>query len=187
MDSVEAHSPNTKLKDRVLWYDGDSTVDEDTVVRYLTLGLPVDGVFVNNITDDIAQYNSLVSPEQQIRIKTECNLPKVEWVLPDEFKTLDVRAYVLDKLTYECLNVADTLNRERVNRTLRELKTYENLDLFDFLRALIYIINTLQAHNVVWGVGRGSSVSSYVLYLIGVHDVDSVLYSLDITDFLHAK
>lgn len=184
---MEANSRKTDLKDRVLWYDGDSTVDEKTVVRYLSLGLPVDGIFVNNITSDIAQYNSLVAPEQQIKIKTGCTLPKVEWILPEEFKTLDVRAYVLDKLTYECLNVADTLNRERVNRTLRELKTYEEMDLIDFLRSLIYIINTLQAHNVVWGVGRGSSVSSYVLYLIGVHDVDSVLYSLDITDFLHAK
>jgi DNA polymerase III alpha subunit len=37
----------------------------------------------------------------------------------------------------------------------------------------------------VWGIGRGSSVSSYVLYVLGVHDVDSYAYDLDIGDFLH--
>jgi DNA polymerase III alpha subunit len=54
------------------------------------------------------------------------------------------------------------------------------------LRAITYVINTLQDKNIVWGVGRGSSVSSYVLYILGVHDVDSVKYNLDIADFLRA-
>jgi DNA polymerase III alpha subunit len=182
---VEAPSPKTQLTDRVLWHDGDSTVSEEKIVQLLAAGLPVEGMFVEQVTQEIKRYNALVPKEQQITVKAQCTEPKVEWILPEEYANLDVRAYVLDKLSHECIKVADTLNRERVQRTLMELKLYETMGLYDLLRALIYIINTLQARNVVWGVGRGSSVSSYVLYLIGVHDVDSVAYSLDITDFLH--
>lgn len=182
---MAAPSPKTDLEDRVLWHDGDSTVSEEKITQLLAAGLPVDGLFVEHVTQEIKRYNALVPKNQQITVKTECNLPKVEWVLPEEYASLDVKAYILDKLSRECIRVADTLNRERVQRTLTELKLYESMGLYDLLRALIYIINTLQARDVVWGVGRGSSVSSYVLYLIGVHDVDSVAYSLDITDFLH--
>jgi DNA polymerase III alpha subunit len=49
---------------------------------------------------------------------------------------------------------------------------------------LIYIIDTMRKNNIVWGVGRGSSVASYILYLLGVHKVDSVKYNLHIEEFL---
>ena len=39
-------------------------------------------------------------------------------------------------------------------------------------------------HQVIWGVGRGSSVASYVLYKLGVHRVDSMYYDLDPQEFL---
>lgn len=182
---VAAPSHKTELADRTLWYDGDSTVSEEKIVQLLAAGLPVDGMFVEQVTQEIKRYNTLVPKEQQISVKTEMTAPVVQWVLPEPYASLDVKEYVLDKLSLECIRVADTLNRTRIQRTLQELKLYESMQLIDLLRALIYIINTLQDRDVVWGVGRGSSVSSYVLYLIGVHDVDSVVYSLDITDFLH--
>jgi len=46
------------------------------------------------------------------------------------------------------------------------------------------MVDTFRKNNVVWGVGRGSSVSSYVLYLLGVHRVDSIKYKLNINEFL---
>ena len=79
----------------------------------------------------------------------------------------------------------DTEVNKRAVRVAKELSLFKTHGLFDILRVLIYVINTLDHNSVVWGVGRGSSVSSYVFYLIGVHDVDSVRYELDIEDFLH--
>jgi len=184
---VQAPSPKTELANRELWFDGDSTVSEEQVIQHLAAGLPVSGMFVKELSQEIKRYNALVPSDQRIGVKAQCTTPQLDWVLPEPYASMDVREYVLDKLSYECIHVADTLNRQRINRTLKELKLYEDAQLIDFLRALIYIINTLQARNVVWGVGRGSSVSSYVLYLIGVHDVDSVAYDLDITDFLHTE
>jgi len=65
-----------------------------------------------------------------------------------------------------------------------ELAEYKARNLFPVLQLLIYIIDTMRKNNLVWGVGRGSSVSSYLLYLIGVHKVDSVKYNLNIKEFL---
>ena len=42
----------------------------------------------------------------------------------------------------------------------------------------------MQENNLIWGVGRGSSVASYVLYKLGVHRIDSIFYDLDPGEFL---
>jgi DNA polymerase III alpha subunit len=46
------------------------------------------------------------------------------------------------------------------------------------------MIDVFNKNNIVHGVGRGSSTSSYVLYLLGVHFIDSIKYDLDINEFL---
>jgi DNA polymerase III alpha subunit len=70
-------------------------------------------------------------------------------------------------------------------RLTQEIVRYQERGLFSVLKTIIYIINRLTAKGIVWGVGRGSSVSSYILFVIGAHDVDSYAYELDINDFLH--
>jgi DNA polymerase III alpha subunit len=69
-------------------------------------------------------------------------------------------------------------------RVEQELAMYNERGLYPILQLLIYIIDTMRKYNLVWGVGRGSSVSSYILYLLGVHKVDSHKYNLDIKEFL---
>ena len=61
---------------------------------------------------------------------------------------------------------------------------FEERGLYPILQLLVYIIDVMRKNKLVWGVGRGSSVASYVLYLMGVHKVDSYKYSLDIKEFL---
>jgi len=73
---------------------------------------------------------------------------------------------------------------DEYDRVLLELNMYEERGLYPLLKHLIYLVDYFRKNKVVWGVGRGSSVSSYVLYLIGIHRVDSLKYGLDITDFL---
>jgi DNA polymerase III alpha subunit len=96
------------------------------------------------------------------------------WHMPEEYKQLDITSYVLGlcKEDYE------------LQRVGQELLLYQERDLFDLLRYLKYLVDTLRKNNVVWGVGRGSSVASYVLFLLGVHKIDSLYYNLDIDEFL---
>ena len=96
------------------------------------------------------------------------------WYMPDEYKQLDIGQYVLD--------LAKTNEeKERVNFELELFKSYAMIDVLKFLK---YMVDTLRKNNIVWGVGRGSSVASYVLYLLGVHKVNSIKYNLDPTEFL---
>jgi DNA polymerase III alpha subunit len=61
---------------------------------------------------------------------------------------------------------------------------YQERDLFDLLRYLKYLVDVMNDNQVIWGVGRGSSVASYVLYKLGVHRIDSLHYDLDPAEFL---
>jgi DNA polymerase III alpha subunit len=174
---------SVKLKDRTLWFDGDSTINSKEIVDSLIGGLPIEGLFVDEITDEIRQYNSFVTDSKKIGIKTETRPLSHEWNIPDEYRELDVLEYLLSDTNFD----PDASDAEhRCKRVVDELSLYRKCGLMDVLRVLIYVINTLNHNNVMWGVGRGSSVSSYVLYLIGVHDIDSVKYELDITEFLRS-
>lgn len=97
------------------------------------------------------------------------------WNIPHRYKTLDLKTWLLSLCK----------TREQQARVVDELAVYEKYDLYPMLRSLIFLIETLKKNKVLWGIGRGSSVSSYVLYLIGVHRVDSLKYDLDFSEFLN--
>jgi DNA polymerase III alpha subunit len=73
--------------------------------------------------------------------------------------------------------------KQNYDRLIQELDLYKSHDLMPVLRAMKYIVDTLRHNHIVWGVGRGSSVASYVLFIIGVHKIDSVKYKLPINEF----
>ncbi len=178
----------TVLKNRTLWFDGDTSYPAGDIQKaLLSLSITDQQLFVDQLTDDIKQYNNFVSPDKQVHVKTENRRFNFQWIIPEEYKNLNLVDYVTDHLIadHEAKKFPDDQLINRVNRVSQELNLYKKHGLDDVLRVLIFIINTLTSQGVVWGVGRGSSVSSYVLYLIGVHDVDSVKYELSITDFLH--
>ena len=96
------------------------------------------------------------------------------WFMPDEYKALDIAEHVVGL----CKTDAE------LQRVGQELLLYQERNLFDLLRYLKYLVDLMRANNLIWGVGRGSSVASYVLYLLGVHRIDSMYYDLDPTEFL---
>jgi len=178
----QAPSNKTVLNDRTLWFDGDSTVDESLVMSSIINNKDISSFCVESLSAEIIRYNKLMPHNEQIMVKT--NNPKFsfDWNIPDEYKNMNVVSLVADKHFEIMGNEPDLLDREL--RCAKELKLYYKYELMDTLKALIYIINILVEKNIVWGVGRGSSVSSYVLYILGVHDVDSYHYNLDIEEFL---
>ena len=177
---------NTTLNDRVLWFDGSVTVEPSKLMALILKGKFTGNLHTTEITKEIIDYNRLVNSNSKISIKCNNNELKNNWNLSDEYKKININDYVLDKLNDEALiyHLCDDDVRLRVARIIQELQIYTQLHLIDLLKTLIYIIDVFNRDNVVWGVGRGSSVSSYVLYLIGVHDIDSVLYDLNFNDFL---
>ena len=107
-------------------------------------------------------------------------LNQENWFMPKEYKDLDIVSYLMEKAK----NQTHTLHYLRAEA---ELKVYENRGLLNLLRFLVYLVDVMKERNIVWGVGRGSSVASYVLYLIGIHKVDSIKYELDFNEFLSRR
>lgn len=98
-----------------------------------------------------------------------------QWLMPNEFLSLDIESYLIEKCSGDST---------KINRIETELKEYKEKDLYNVLRFMIFLVDFMKNNNIVWGVGRGSSVASYVLYLIGIHRVDSILYNLDFHEFM---
>lgn len=102
------------------------------------------------------------------------NVRQQEWFMPPSYKNLDIAEHVL--------SLCHT--QEQLQRAGQELLMFQERGLFDLLRYLKYLVDVMRDHQVIWGVGRGSSVASYVLFLLGVHRVDSMFYDLDPAEFL---
>jgi DNA polymerase III alpha subunit len=94
--------------------------------------------------------------------------------MPEEYKTLNVHNYILTKCE----------TQEETARCAEELAEFEGRGMINLLRYMIYLVDFMRENSIVWGVGRGSSVSSYVLYIIGVHRVNSIQFDLDWREFL---
>ena len=123
--------------------------------------------------DDIPkfiEYDKLAQ-ETQEQFDHRC---RNTWFMPDKYKELDIAELVISRCT----------TPEQLQRCGEELLLYQERGLFNLLRYLVYVVDIMQDNRVIWGVGRGSSVASYVLYLLGVHRIDSMYYDLDVGEFL---
>jgi len=101
-------------------------------------------------------------------------IAQATWFIPDEYGTMDIAKWALDQCT----------NETELQRVGEELIKFQERNLFPLLRYCKYLVDTMRKNAVVWGVGRGSSVSSYVLFLIGIHKIDSLRFDLSIDEFL---
>jgi hypothetical protein len=99
---------------------------------------------------------------------------QMKWHMPKEYQQLDIAEYVLGLCSGEA----------ELQRCGAELLLYQERDLFNLLCYLKYLVDVMTANRIIWGVGRGSSVASYVLYKLGVHRIDSLYYNLDVGEFL---
>jgi DNA polymerase III alpha subunit len=96
-----------------------------------------------------------------------------EWSMPQSYYEFDIAKWVLDRCNSE----------PELQRAASELLLFQEKNLFPLLKYLKYLVDTMRENNIVWGVGRGSSVASFVLYLIGVHKINSLYYDLPINEF----
>lgn len=133
-------------------------------------------------TVDLSRFPDTLDPVPNLMTQRfhSCSVPEFHqqqqgnWHMPEEYKKLDIAEYLLSLCT----------TQEQLQRVGEELLLYQEQNLFDLLKYLKYLVDVMDKNGVIWGVGRGSSVASYVLYLLKVHKVDSMYYDLDIKEFL---
>lgn len=186
---TSAKPPKTELGDRTLWADGVSVVRSSELEQAILTGIPLSSLAVTELTAEVRRLNLL--SDAKVGVKTELN-PSVrfppEWVIPEKYWALDVEEHLVE-LVNKLPGPADPTENarlawQRAERLAQEIILFEDHKLIDLLRVLIYVVDRLRETNTVWGVGRGSSCSSFILYLIGLHAVDPVKYDIPITDFI---
>jgi DNA polymerase III alpha subunit len=122
--------------------------------------------YIRRISDEKLSYPFPLIEEPQGR----------KWFIPKEYKEMDIEEFLINQCP-----------KENYDRLVEELNLYKKHNMLDVLKVMKYLVDTLRKNNIVWGVGRGSSVSSYCLYLIGIHKIDSVKYRLPISDFFKGE
>jgi DNA polymerase III alpha subunit len=123
-------------------------------------------------TDDISRYLNKISKEHLDYPTPPSTINPKHWFIPNDYYP-----NLVEFLYGQC-----TTDEQR-DRVSKELELFISNDMYDVLHVMKYVVDTLRANNVVWGVGRGSSVASYVLHIIGVHKIDSIKYNIPIEEF----
>ena len=175
----------TELEDRVLRYDGISIIDPDLLSEMLIKGATPQKLRVTHHNQDSSKFNESCIPDEQISDNIlDINLPEFKTLIPEKYKNLDVFEYVIPKYKHVCASyTADQLKKSET-RLAQELVEFENRGLIDLLRIIIFVVDEFKNKNQLWGVGRGSSCASYLLFLIGLHMVDPVKYDIPLNEFL---
>lgn len=131
--------------------------------------------------EDLSLYQSLYKKHKlpELTIAGEYNIIDFDIknqnhvYIPDEYKQFDVLSYCLSKCH----------NQVSIDRVNYEYSLYKKNNMVYILRYIKYIIDLMKNNDIIWGVGRGSSVSSYILYLLELHQIDSIEYELDCIEF----
>ena len=139
---------------------------------------------INALVDSPIEFNGFLSLDNLPNLKQYSNLNisveefdkinQSNWNMPKEYYEFDIAKWVLDQCK----------NENELQRAGDELIKFQERNMFILLQYLKYLVDTMRKNNVVWGVGRGSSVASFVLFLIGIHRINSLYYDLSIDEFL---
>lgn len=120
---------------------------------------------------DLDRYKQILD---ELHLNYDCptHVDKDRWNIPQEYKNIDIEDFLVSRCP-----------KENYGRLEKELVLYKKYDMIPVLKTMKYIVDTLRKNQIVWGVGRGSSVASYCLHLLGVHKIDSVKYNIPIEEF----
>ena len=125
------------------------------------------------VLDDANIYLERIEKEFLNYPKPKTSIDSNNWFMPDSYKEIDIEKFVLDACTTE----------EYKQRAQIELEEFSKRNLTMLLKQVKYIVDTLRKNNIVWGVGRGSSVASLVLHILGVHKIDPIKYDIPLNEF----
>ena len=126
-----------------------------------------------DLYSELAQVQQYV--ESSLTVEEFDKQKQQNWYMPKEYKDFDIAKWLLDQCS----------NDEELQRAGKELLVFQERGLMMLLNYMKYLVDTMRNNNIVWGVGRGSSVGSFVLYKIGINRINPIYYRLDFEDFLN--
>jgi hypothetical protein len=172
----------TELRDRVLFFDGTSQVTPDLVPEMLLAGVPISKIAVTEEDEEVKAFN-MISDE----VISVGHVPSagfnLTWKIPKRYDEINLPAHLLKVLAAKFPDPEKRIPyAKRLNEELQEI---QKRNLEQIVKALIFVVSKFNESGIVYGVGRGSSCASLVLFLIGVHKVDPIKFGIPMTEFFH--
>jgi DNA polymerase III alpha subunit len=165
-----------------LWPDGFVEINPIYLEDLFLQGINPNKISVTEINADILKYNALATNKILTKTEIDENLIKFDWQIPKNYLDINIDNHIL-----KILNSKTNLSKEdfelRLDRVNKELSEYKKNNIIDILKVLIYTIDIFKTNNIVWGVGRGSSCASYILFLLEVHSIDPIKYNIPLSEF----
>jgi len=127
-------------------------------------------------SDDISQYLNRIDSEHLHYPIPQTTIDSKNWFIPKSYQDMDIEGFLVDNCP-----------KENYERLIQEIQLFQRHNMIPMLKTMKYIVDTLRANNIVWGVGRGSSVASYALHIIGVHKINSIKYNIPIEEFFKGE
>jgi DNA polymerase III alpha subunit len=140
------------------------------MIECIYRGIPLDKI---HLSDEMRDGYNRGAIHYDMDLLPDCPTFTGEYLMPDHYKTINLVEYFDAKTSTEI----------EKTRVAEELYLFYEAKADNMLRYMIYLGDVLNTNNIITGVGRGSSVSLYTLYLCGVHMIDSIKYNLDYYDF----
>ena len=125
---------------------------------------------------DLSKYIDTIVVEHLDYPIPKDSIDSNNWFIPRAYQEMNIETFLLEN--------SPESNHPRITQ---EIELYKKHNMISMLKTMKYVVDTLRTNNVLWGVGRGSSVASYVLHIIGVHKIDSVKYNLPIEEFFKGE
>jgi hypothetical protein len=157
--------------------DGYISLDTDEVIEEL-----LKGNGVNNITltdnSELQKYiescNKYHTPVLNLSIKQESHAELIKkWRIPKEYLDIDPVEYIVKRCKTDV----------EFKRAGDELVEFNKRNQLILINLMIYIVDLMRKNNIVWGIGRGSSVASFCLFLIGINKINPLEYDIDYREF----
>lgn len=160
---------------------GNVVFNEDGLTNLLLSGYITDGVLTN--IENVGVYNTYSAGKAIKYIEPTEDIKEYHYkrskdlLIPEKYKKLNIREYVLSLCKTD-------VERHRINL---ECDLIDKHMMENFFRSMAYVVDRFRENNIVWGVGRGSSCASYVLYKLGVHKIDCIKYDIDCSEFFKGE
>lgn len=177
---------SVELNDRTLRFDGVSIIPPEFVADFLLRGITPAQLRLESTTSETDLFNSWAGDVLQVARQEPVNF-SYSWKLPPKYLALDVQEYVsvvfgerLPALEYD-----HTQTEQAILRVALELEEFSKRGLNDLLRVIIFVLDRFRETGQIYGVGRGSSCASFILFLLGLHVVDPIKFGVSLEEFFH--
>jgi hypothetical protein len=171
----------TELENRTVYADGTVVCKQSALVEMLYADQSISGLYCDSQDDEQEWISSAKCCDTDTSGPMFADKPMMTginwrncWVTPEPFASMDVTEWCLQRCTTE-------VERSRV---IEECAQMQQRNMLGIIRHLIYCVDVWRAAGMVWGVGRGSSVCSYVLFLVGINRINPLEYQLDLKEWL---